>query len=102
MIGMKSGEPEILLEDPGMSEVFRGIVEKCLWHEPHSFQEIMEKIKRDIPEQKSKVHYERQAYVSLLAAFDRGYIAKIRELFRLTVTGRNKFAEADTLHALAA
>jgi hypothetical protein len=99
MIVVKADDREILFENSGMSEIFCTIIEKCLWHEPHTFQEIMEKTNSD-PARKE--YNENKVYISLLAAFDQGYIAQNRGFFHLTVEGRNKFSEKGWIEALAA
>jgi hypothetical protein len=95
MINVNLIEHEIPLEDPEISEVFHGIVEKCLWHEPHSFPEILEKTNhQDASEPEPQGRYNRRrAYISLLAACNQGYVGKSRGYFHLTAAGRKKFSE---------
>jgi hypothetical protein len=81
---LQAGNGEVL-----KTEILRMIMCSCLWHEPHSFKEILEKAEKSFLQWADSKRTLKRCLCSVLRkTIDSGLVTNRSGLFLLTIDGR--------------
>jgi tRNA-dihydrouridine synthase len=92
------GKTAILSETPDSAEVLDKIVTRCLWHEPHSLHEILQKLEKgNEPSAASRRVVKSIACSTLREAIAAGHVRREKGFFLLTLHGRTTWQKRSGL-----